>query len=215
MSKWIIDTNILCHWIMSYHVLPTLVKHFKLSDEFLTVYKNRYSDSCNFLEEVKKQPPDKHSFFIDELSMSELFSAIRNEVRAIVLFVDGVPIAKWSSEREHSKGIINEQLSRNIMENTNKGIDSLVNDYKISIIESHTASSDKNYIEVYSSLIFLHPELKTQDAMLLCSAAFERLNFFATTDNALVRLNSKLSDKLKFSTILPSTAIIKLKSKKQ
>jgi hypothetical protein len=101
------------------------------------------------------------------------------------------------------------------MENTNKGIDSLVNDYKISIIESHTASSDKNYIEVYSSLIFLHPELKTQDAMLLCSAAFERLNFFATTDNALVRLNSKLSDKLKVSTILPSTAIIKLKSKKQ
>jgi hypothetical protein len=147
--------------------------------------------------------------------MSELFSAIRNEVRAIVLFVDGVPIAKWSSECEHSKGIINEQLSRNIMENTNKGIDSLVNDYKISIIESHTASSDKNYIEVYSSLIFLHPELKTQDAMLLCSAAFERLNFFATTDNALVRLNSKLSDKLKVSTILPSTAIIKLKSKKQ
>ena len=65
--------------------------------------------------------------------MSELFSAIRNEVRAIVLFVSGVPIAKWASEREYAKGKIDEELSRNIVENTNKGIDTLINDFKIGI----------------------------------------------------------------------------------
>ncbi len=213
MAKWLIDTNILCHWIMSNYVLQPLIETFKLSDEFLAVYKNRYCDSCDFLEEIKKQTQDKHLFYVDELSISELFSAIRNEVRAIVLFVDGVPLAKWASEREFARGTINEELSHSIVENTNKGIDRLINDFKISILESHTVSSDKNYIDVYSSLIFLHPELKTQDAMLLCSAVFEGSDFFATTDRALVRLNKILSKQLKISTLKPSTAINKLKSK--
>jgi hypothetical protein len=164
MAKWFIDTNILCHWIMSNYVLQPLVEHFKLSNEFLAVYKNRYCDSCELLEEIRKQPEDTHLFCIDELSMSELFSAIRNEVRAIVLFVDGVPISKWASERDYAKGTVSEELSRNIVDNTNKGVDKLISDYKISITESHTVSSDKNYIEIYSSFIFLHPELKTQDA---------------------------------------------------
>lgn len=214
MAKWFIDTNILCHWIMSNYVLQPLVEHFKLSDEFLSVYKSRYCDSCEFLEEIKKQAQDKHLFCIDELSMSELFSAIRNEVRAIVLFVSGVPIAKWASERDYAKGIVNEELSHDIVDNTNKGIDTLISDFKISITESHTVSSDKNYIEIYSSLIFLHPEIKTQDAMLLCSAAFESSDYFVTTDNALVHLNILLSKNLHISTLKPSTAINKLKSKK-
>ena len=159
MAKWFIDTNILCHWIMSNYVLQPLVEHFKLSNEFLAVYKNRYCDSCDFIEELKKQAQDKHLFCIDELSMSELFSAIRNEVRAIVLFVSGVPMAKWASERAYAKGIVNEELSRDIVDNTNKGIDTLISDFKISITESHTVSSDRNYIETYSSLIFLHPDV--------------------------------------------------------
>jgi hypothetical protein len=85
MSKWIIDSNIICHWLMATVVLEPIVKRYNLSQEFLQVYKNRYCDSCELVEFASCDSVE-HTFFIEELSINELLSAIRNEVRAIILF---------------------------------------------------------------------------------------------------------------------------------
>ena len=158
------------------------------------------------------QQRNDQSFSITELSISELFSALRNEVHAILLFVQGVPLSRWSSERDYdNKNKIEESVLKNIQEQTLKGFDELFGK-KIEIIETHTPSSDKGYIDVYSSLVFLYPWLKTQDAILLCSAIFEKTNYFITTDTHLVKLNTKLKEQYKLEVVKPETALRHLKN---
>jgi len=95
LAKWIIDTNVAVHWLMVNGILEFLIRQFHLSQEFLDVYKNRYKESCDFVDRVLKLSNNNHTFLITELSVNELFSALRDEIRTIILFVDGIPILRW------------------------------------------------------------------------------------------------------------------------
>jgi predicted nucleic acid-binding protein len=211
MKKWIIDTNIICHWLMTNKVLMPLISYFGLSPEFHTVYKNRFNESCDLLTKIQTLKKGEHNFYVDELSYGELFSALRNEIRTIVLFVSGVPLSKWGSEREYDSGKIPEHILRQVVDETLRGVDELFQDGKLEFVETHTPSNDHNFIEVYSSLIFLFPRLQTQDAILLCDAILEKAHYFVTTDSYLLNLNKAIPDRYKLRILKPSTALIELK----
>ena len=65
-----------------------------------------------------------------------------------------------------------------------------------------------------SSLIFLHPDLKTQDAILLTTGIFEECNYFVTTDKALIKLNREIEPQYKMALINTHKALNILASKK-
>jgi hypothetical protein len=98
------------------------------------------------------------------------------------------------------------------MDNAMKGFDRLINDKKVMIVETHTPSSDPDYIDVYSSLVFLCPGLRTQDAMIICSGIFEKADYLITTDRYLLKLNKTFSSKYSLNIVKPSSASNKLRT---
>ena len=87
MRVWFTDANIIAHWTLgSGGLLEYLVKRFKLTEEFLEVYKRKYKDSLSFINEIIRQKENglKDEFFISYLAGNELFSAVRQVVPHIV-----------------------------------------------------------------------------------------------------------------------------------
>lgn len=211
MEKWIIDTNIAVHWLIANRVLELLIKCFHLSPEFATVYENRYKGSCDFIDRILEVPRKDNDFLMVELSINELFSGLRDEIRAVILFTKGVPISRWASRRETEGVQLDEELSRNTHELVLKGFDTLFGGQKIRIVETTTPSDAPDYLDVYSSLIFLHPMLRTQDAMLITTAIFERATRFVTTDKDLIRVGRALKERYEIEVLLPTTALPKVR----
>jgi hypothetical protein len=170
MVKWIIDTNVAVHWLMARQILEFLVKHFHLSQEFADVYESRYKESCDFINDILELPQKDNEFLIVELSINELLSGLRDEIRAVILFKEGVPISRWASKRETKEVGLDEELSKDIHRLVLKGFDTLFGGQKIRIVETATPSGESDYLDVYSSLIFLNPMLRTQDAILIATA---------------------------------------------
>ena len=74
----------------------------------------KYKDSLSFINEIIRQKENglKDEFFISYLAGNELFSAVRDEVRSIILFNRGVPVSRWRDSRnnpdisrEHYSGV--------------------------------------------------------------------------------------------------------------
>ncbi len=211
MVKWIIDTNIAVHWLIANQILEFLIKYFHLSQEFANVYKTRYMESCDFINKVLELPQEADEFLIAELSINELFSGLRDEIRTVILFKEGVPISRWASKRETEGVQLDEELSRNTHELVLKGFDTLFGAQKIRIVETTTPSDAPDYLDVYSSLIFLYPMLRTQDAMLITTAIFERATRFVTTDRDLIRVGRALKERYEVEVLLPTTALPKMR----
>lgn len=207
MGKWIIDTNVVAHWLMADQILEFAVKHFHLSQEFSDVYKNRFRESCDFVNKVLELPANSPQFVIIELSINELFSALRDEIRTIILFVNGVPISRWAYKRETKEVRFPEELSKSIHELTLQGFDTLFGANKIDIMETTVPSDEPDYLEVYSSLVFLNPGLGTQDAILLANAIFERTDYFVTTDKELVKLGKELKKRYDLEVLKSGRAV--------
>lgn len=188
-------------------ILEFLIQHFRLSQEFSNVYKNRYSESCDFVNKVLELPQNDDEFLITELSVSELFSGLRDEVRTVILFVNGVPISRWAYKRETKEAQFTDRLSESIHELALKGFDTLFRSQKIRIVETTVPSHEPDYLEVYSSLVFLNPELRTQDAILITTAIFERANRFVTMDKVLINLGKELEARYSLEVLRPATAL--------
>ena len=212
IKKWIIDTNILVHWLIAQEILKHCINEFHLPQEFLNVYQNRFEKSIAFLNNVLETQKEKHLFFIVELSLSELFSGVRDEVRSILYFTHGIPISRWVSKRETQEVRFPENLSEQLYNLASRALDTLLDEQKIEIIPA--SSGEDNYLDVYSSLIFLHPDLKTQDAILLTTGIFEECNYFVTTDKALIKLNREIEPRYKMALINTHKALDILASKK-
>ena len=45
------------------------------------------------------------------------------------------------------------------------------------IVPATSPSDEEDYLEVYSSLVFLYPDLKIQDAILLTTGIFEKTDY--------------------------------------
>lgn len=205
-KKWIVDTNILVHWLMASQIMQFSITQFRLATEFLDIYKNRYEKSINFVNKVLETPKDEHDFVVVELSLNELFSGVKDEVRSILLFVKGVPISRWTSKRETQEVKFPKDLSKKIYELTSLGLDALFASNKIGIIPATSPSDEEDYLEVYSSLVFLHPELKTQDAILVTTGIFEKANYFVTGDRDLISIGKELVEQYSMKVVRPQRA---------
>lgn len=210
IDKWIIDTNVVVHWLMAERLMNFAIDKFHLDNEFGEVYSKRYKDSVDFINKVLELPMNNHRFFITELSMNELFSGVRDEIRTIMLFIKGVPISRWMYKRETKETKFPELLSREIYELIMQGFDNLFGSKKIEIIDTTIPSDVLEYFEVYSSLVFLNPDLRTQDSILIVTAIFEKTNHFVTTDNALIRLGKILKENFNLEVVKPKTAVLRI-----
>jgi len=198
-EKWIIDTNVVVHWLMAKKIMQFAIEQFHLTSEFLDVYQNRYQHSISFVDKALGIPKSEHDFVIVELSLNEIFSGVRDEVRSILLFVKGIPISRWASKRETQEVSFSEELSKNVYELTSRGFDALFGSDKIGIIPATSPSDVETYLEVYAPLVFLHPDLKTQDAILVTTGIFEKTNYFVTTDSTLMGLGKEKEFRQEYS----------------
>lgn len=90
---WFIDTNIFAHWILGNGgILKDLCSSHDLSKEFLDIYIKRYKPAIDFVDAIltKKKDAGKDEFYITSLTSNDLFSAIRDEVRSILFFRQGI-----------------------------------------------------------------------------------------------------------------------------
>lgn len=209
-SAWIIDTNVLVHWIMAKHVMSYVTKEFKLGDGFYDVYHNRYQYSSDCIDNALILQFEYQEFFITELSLNELFSGIRDEVRTIMLFVNGIPLSRWASKRGTREVKFPESLSKQIYEKTLGGLDALIKENKFKILPTSMPSDRKEYFDVYSSLIFLNPNLSTQDAMLIATAIFANADYFVTADKELYEIGKKIKISYNLQVLNPQQTCQKL-----
>lgn len=206
IQKWLIDTNVLVHWLMANNVMEFAIQEFHLGQEFLDVYRNRYKDSCDFIEKVLGLPKNNHQFFTTELSLTEVFSGIRDEIRSVMMFVKGIPISRWGYKRETKEVSFPQELSKKLYELTSEGFDTLFEE-KIEIIPVTTPSDTADYFDFYSSLVFLYPMLKTQDAILVTTALFQKIAYFVSMDEDLIDLGKVLKEIYPFAVLRPKRAI--------
>lgn len=207
MGKWIIDTNVVVHWLMVNQIMRLATQTFHLGPGFFDAYRNRYKQSFDFINKVLELPGNNQRFVITELSLNELFSGVRDEIRSMILFVKGVPISRWAYKRETKEVKFPEELSRRIYELTLEGFDNLFGSKKIEITATTSPSDEPDYFEVYSSLVFLNPELRTQDVILIATAIFEGTNHFVSTDKDLIRLGRKLKERYDLEVVMPGRAV--------
>ena len=213
-EKWLIDTNVVVHWLMAEQIMQFLVAEFKLAQQFHDTYANRYGHSVDFIVKVLEVNKREGEFSVAELSLNELFSAIRDEIRTVMLFVRGVPLSRWASKRETQEVRFSEDLLKNVHELTLQGFDQLFGEKHIAITPTIAPSDEDDYLELYSSLVFLNPEMKTQDAILVAHAIFDGVSNFVTTDQTLVQLGKELKERYGLAVVSPHKALELLRSQK-
>jgi predicted nucleic acid-binding protein len=172
-------------------VLPYLCQQFSLHQDFQEVYRARYKTSAAFLDEINVQRERDLSdeIYVSALATNELFSAIRDEVRSILFFKKGIPLSRWRDSRNNPE--IPEENYEKIYELTLQAFDTLFENHGITITPEVSPWDDANYWSIYSSILFLIKESKTQDATLLTTAILNEADYFVTLDEPLVRSAKK------------------------
>ncbi len=206
IHKWLIDTNVIVHWLMTNKVMEFVTQEFHLAQEFGDVYRNRYKESCDFIDRALELSDNNQQLLVTELSLSEVFSGIRDEVRSIIMFTKGIPISRWSYKRETKEVSFPQELSRKLYELASKGFDTLF-ERKIEIISTTTPSDTADYFDIYSSLVFLYPTLRTQDAILVITAILQKAAYFVTMDGDLLNLGKELRERYHLEVIRPRRAL--------
>jgi predicted nucleic acid-binding protein len=199
----------LAHWVLgSGGVLEFLIGKFELIEKFSEIYSGRYKDSISFIDEIinQRNNGNKAEFYISYLATNELFSALRDELRSIILFNNGIPISRWRDSRNNPD--INSEHYKVVYEKTLKSFDILFENSSILFIPEQSPDDDPNYWEIYSSIIFLIKESKTQDAILLTTAILNGADYFVTKDEPLIKSAKKMVNKeYKLNIIRPREAL--------
>jgi len=195
-------------------VLNYLITNFDLSVEFSDVYSKRYENSLNLIEMIINFGKQNNSdeFYISHLAINELFSAIRDELRSIILFKNGIPISRWRDGRNNPdiKSSDYESVYKIILES----FDILFENQAIVPIHEKSLEDDPNYLEIYSSILFLIKIAKTQDSTLLTTAILNKADYFVTKDEPLIKSAKKLfNDNYGVELISPAHAMQLLKKR--
>lgn len=188
-------------------VLNLLVEKYNLNKEFKDIYKERYSDSVTLIEKILDfSERDDLEFLFTNLCLKELFSAIRDELRSIVLFKKGVPISRWRDPRINPE--FKKEDYNDVYEILLESFDGLFQNGMIQPIPDIQPEDEKEYWNVYSSLLFLVKESQTQDVIILTTAIFNKGDYFITKDEKLIRSTKKiLKDEYDLDIINPKNAI--------
>lgn len=214
VKVWFLDTNILAYWVFGKGgVLKSLIEKFNLSKEIYDVYFERYKKSISIIDEIVSQKNKglKDEFFISYLAINELFSAIRDELRSVILFNSGVPISMWRDPRNNPDIKIEDYEP--IYKLTLKSFDFLFENNAIILIDESSPEFESNYWEIYSQILFQINQSKTQDATLLTTAIFNKADYFITKDLTLIKSSKKMMmEKHNLKIIKPTEALHLLKN---
>jgi len=130
INVWFIDTNVIAHWILgSGGILNDICSSLELSNEFVEVYIKRYKSAIDFIDEIliHRNSGCQDEFYISSLTSNELFSAIRDEVRSIIFFKNGIPISRWRDSRNNPD--IPESTYQEVYNKTLKSFDYLFDNH--------------------------------------------------------------------------------------
>lgn len=182
---WFIDANIIAYWVLGKgDVLKSLVNKFQLTNEFFEIYSKRYDNSIKLIEEIIKPGQEKTAeFFISHLAINELFSGLKDELRSILLFKEGVPISRWGNPINNRD--IKPEDYKEIYELTMKSFDSLFEKRAIEYIPEQSWVDSTKYFDIYSTILFLIKDAKPMDSTLLATAILNKADFFVTEDKRL------------------------------
>ena len=179
---------------MGKHVLDYIVRSRRLSPEFKEVYRNRYQNPLNLVDYIISNPSIGTRVSVVEFSLAEVFSAIRDESRSVLMLINGVPLSRWGSRRYTGHVRIPMSMGEKIYELTMEAFDKLFYEGRIEILATAGPTDYPDFFPVYSSLLFYNPELTTQDALLLTTAIFEKADYFVTEDLVINRLGRILRE---------------------
>lgn len=210
-----IDTNIIAHWILGNGgILKDLCSSQDLSNEFLDIYVKRYKPAIDFVDAIltKKNDACKDEFYITSLTSNELFSAIRDEIRSILFFRQGIPISRWRDSRNNPD--IPEEVYLEIYKKTLESFDFLFENHGITIIPEVSPWDDDQYWSIVSSILFLIKESKTQDATILTTSILNGADYFITLDKPLISsAKDMLSKKYRLKLLNPTEGFQELKKR--
>lgn len=190
-----IDTNVLAYWILGKgEVLSSMLNRFNMSNEFLNLYQRRYQDSIDFINKLIeiKNKIKENEFYISNFAVNELFSVVKDELRSILLFKKGVPISRWKDQLYSPE--IEPKDYEFIYEAIFKSLDTIfskIEEKNIELITESSPEDHENYYEIYSSILFLIRDAKTQDATLLTTAILYGADYFVTQDERLIKSAKK------------------------
>jgi predicted nucleic acid-binding protein len=216
-QRWYIDTNVLAHWVLGKGgVLQLLCEQSALPDQFFEIYSSRYEPSLTFVNTIidKKNQKITDNFFVSHLAINELFSAIRDEMRSILLFNKGCPISMWRNPRYDPiidaidyQAVYKQTLQAFIPLFEDGKKDGKTQDSVIQLMVEQSPESP-NYWDVYSSILFMVKEAKTHDATLLTSAILDKADYFVTLDKSLIKNAKKmLNDQYNIHLVTPKESM--------
>lgn len=195
-TRWCIDTNTLVPWLMrDSGVLDLLIKKYAIPKDFRDIYINRHKHSIDFIERIidLKSRGFSDEFYFSYLAMNEVYSAVRDEIRSILLFKNGTPLSRWNEEK-NSIDLPADSMETVYVDIENK-FDVLFGNNTILPLSDEPEEKGDNFSEIVASLIFTFKRVKTQDAILLTTAISVRANYFVTFDKRLISEVSKDLDR--------------------
>ncbi len=204
-SRWCIDTNTLVPWLITDSgVLDLLIKKYQIPSDFRDIYLNRHRSSIDFVQGIidlkSKGIPDE--FYFSYLAMNEVYSAVRDEIRSILLFKNGTPLSRWNEEKNTID--LPEDTMESVYRDIENRFDVLFGNNSIIPLSDEPEENGDNFSEIVASLIFTFKRVKTQDAILLATAISIKADYFVTFDQRLVADVSKtLADKYRLFLISP------------
>ncbi len=204
-TRWCIDTNTLVPWLITDSgVLDLLIKKYGIPKDFRDIYLNRHKHSIDFIERIidlkTRGFPDE--FYFSYLAMNEVYSAVRDEIRSILLFRNGTPLSRWNEEK-NSIDLPADSMETVYVEIENK-FDVLFGNNTILPLSDEPEERGDNFSEIVASIIFTFKRAKTQDAILLTTAISVRANYFVTFDKRLIsEVAKELDQKYKLRLISP------------
>jgi hypothetical protein len=194
-------------------VLTLFCDRYGLSEEFKEVYLARYSQSISFIDEVITQRHRKPlcDFYISYLALNELFSAIRDELRTIILFKNGLPISRWRDGRNFPE--IPDECTEAIYAKIQSTFDALFENGAIVPLSDEPGENGDNFSEIFAWLIFSSKGIETQDAILLTTAILVRAECFVTKDDKLRReVRDTLKQRYNIELLQPGSTSSRLRS---
>jgi predicted nucleic acid-binding protein len=205
-TRWCIDTNTLVPWLITDSgVLDLLIKKYGIPKDFRDIYLNRHKNSIEFIQRIIDLKirgfPDE--FYFSYLAMNEVYSAVRDEIRSILLFKNGTPLSRWSEEKNSID--LPPDSMETVYLDIEKRFDILFGNNTLLPLSDEPEETGDNFSEIVASLIFTFKRVKTQDAILLTTAISVRSNYFVTFDKRLISEVAKELDK-KYHLLLISPA---------
>ncbi|MEI8226601.1 MAG: hypothetical protein WCG82_11825 [Bacteroidota bacterium] len=97
--------------------------------------------------------------------MNEVYSAVRDEIRSILLFKNGTPLSRWSEEKNSLD--LPEDTMETVYKDIENKFDVLFGDNTIIPLSDEPEEKGDNFSEIVASLIFTFKRVKTRGCNII------------------------------------------------